>query len=108
MPERDIFAVFYSQYLIRHSLVKAISVGRKLGKSFSTSTISTSGGRVKDILKMDVFMRFYLQFPQCFTIVRKPVQVFVPIGSSFTTSFISIIGGRVKFISKMDVFMLVS
>ena len=56
----------------------------------------------------DVFMRFYLQFPQCFTIVRKPVQVFVPIGSSFTTSFISIIGGRVKFISKMDVFMLVS
>ena len=56
MSERDIFAVFYSQYLIRHSLVKAISVRRKLGKSFSTSTISTMGGRVKVMLKMDFFM----------------------------------------------------
>ena len=51
------------------------------GISFSTSAISSMGGRVKVMLK---------------------------IGISFSTSAISISGGRVKVILKMDVFILVS
>ena len=74
--------------------------GKRGGISFTTSAISTSGGRVKFISKIDVFMGFSYKQPSI-----GAGWALVPIGISFVTSCISISGGRVKVILNMDVFM---
>ena len=87
--------------------------------SFTTSVITTMGGRVKVASKIDVFMCSPNNQDRCFhvfsytTAQRSHQQdditgLLVPFGISFTTSVITATGGRVKFISNMDVFISLS
>ena len=80
--------------------------GKRGGISFTTSAISTSGGRVKVILNMEVFIVFSLlnQLQTSHLLQNKEPSV-INDGICLTTSVISTTGGSTKFISKIDVFI---